>query len=267
MMWALLVLLAAIVVVHWWEYRTTVQEYTFAQPATLDKRGDLRNDLCNDLRNDLRSVLSEKTPIAMEIGVLPWRPEIASKAQWTVVVNGTAMSVQEWDGVGRIENRRELASEIGLDTGLTDIAEARAWWWLPGLHGAEVHRLAPAGLLGLTWPVAERRWVGCSHGGPLTVWLVHSRYRRYLKANDGADPWSLTAADAPWIGRVQFVEVLVKPGWCLGVPAHWGYAVKADENAWVWTADQHSPLSWSLQRLRDRVESANNDDETLEDSE
>ena len=257
MMWALLVLIAAIVVVHWWEYKTAVQEYTFAQPATLDKR------------DDLRAVLSEKTPVAMEIGVLPWRPEIANKAHWTVVVNNAAMSVQDWDGHGDLQNRRELAAEIGLDTGLADIAEARAWWWLPGLHDAEVHRLPAAGVLGLTWPTAERRWVGCSHGGPLTVWLVHSRYRRYLKANDGADPWTLTAADAPWIGRVQFVEVLVKPGWCLGVPAHWGYAVKVaaeEEAAWVWTADQHSPLSWSLQRLRDKV-ADDGDDETLEDSE
>lgn len=251
MMWALLVLIAAIVAVHWWEYRTAVQEYTFAQPAALD---------------ELRAVLSEKTPAMLEVGVLPWRPAIASTASWTVVVQGAAMSVQDWDGQGRIENGSALATEMGLDTGLMDIATARAWWWLPGMYGAEVHRLGSAEPIGLTWVTAERRWVGCSHGAPLTVWLVHSRYRRFLQDNDGADPWTLTAADAPWIGRVQFVEVVVKPGWCLGVPAHWGYAVKrsdgATEDAWVWTADQHSPLSWSLQRLRERA-----DTETLEESE
>jgi hypothetical protein len=216
MEWAILLFLGVIVAVHWWEYTNGVQEYTIAQPGCVD-----------------RAVLSEKTPVPFEIGPLPWRPEVASKAGWNTeeVGDGTA-----------------LAETIGLSTGLVEIDESRAWWWLPGLFDVRVGRLEAGGLQGLEWVGAERRWIGCSHGAPLTVWLVHSRYRRFLPVGEGVNPWTLTVAEAPWIGRVQYIELRVRPGWCVGLPAHWGYAVAADEKegGWWWSADQHSGLSWAL---------------------
>jgi hypothetical protein len=61
----------------------------------------------------------------------------------------------------------------------------------------------------------------------------------------------------PWIGRVQFIEVRVKPGWCLGVPSHWGFAVRPEavvepaavEGSAVWNAAQHSALSWCMSHM------------------
>jgi hypothetical protein len=240
MEWAVLLFIAAIVAVHWWEYRRAVTEYTFAQPATLDKHGDLRG------------LLAEKTPIAVEIGALPWRPEVAAKSAWTVVTTtGDAqmeMSVAQWNSETErpeIQNGAGLAEEMGLTTGLGDLDNGRGWWWLPGLHDASVGILASGDIVGLSWTRAERTWVGCTHGGPLTLWLAHDRYRRYLPTTaEAVDPWALTVAEAPWIGRVQFIEVTVKPGWCIGLPAHWGFAVRSESEAWWWTAHQHSPLSW-----------------------
>jgi len=241
-MWELLVLLAVIVGVHWWEYRTSIQEYTFAQPATLDKHGELS------------SVLQEKTPIAVEIGGLPWRPEIAGKAAWTVAVESEGatldMSVEQWlaQRDGEIANNEALAAEMELTTGLADLDSGRPWWWLPELRASRVDIVQPGQVLGLSWVSAERHWIGCSHGGPVTLWLVHSRYRRYLPSG-AVNPWNLTVADAPWIGRVQYIEVTVKPGWCVGLPAHWGFAARVPDDtpeAWIWTADQHSMLSFGL---------------------
>jgi hypothetical protein len=245
---AVLLFILAIVAVHWWEYRRSVTEYTFAQPATLDKH------------DDLRSVLAEKTPMAVEIGALPWRPEVADKSTWTVVTDsGAEMAVGQWlsekdeaNGRPTLLNGRGLAEEMGLVTGLADLDESRAWWWLPGMHDATVGILKEGEVSGLEWVRAERKWVGCSHGAPLTLWLVHNRYRRYLPDVQGEnpdiiDPWALTVAEAPWIGRVQFVEVTVKPGWCIGLPAHWGFAVRSSgPESWWWSASQNSPLSWSL---------------------
>jgi hypothetical protein len=237
--WVLLVFLTVIVAVHWWEYRTSIQEYMFAQPATLDKHGDLR------------SLISEKTPLAVEIGALPWRPEVAAKSSWTVVSGEAeeAMPVSEWavteGSKPAIVNGTALATEMELITGLGDLDESRAWWWLPGVKAAQVGVLQGDEVSGLTWVGAERRWIGCTHGA-LTLWLVHSRYRRYLPFDDETtNPWSLTVAEAPWIGRVQFVEVAVKPGWCIGIPAHWGVAIKsADTESWWWSGEQHSTISW-----------------------
>jgi hypothetical protein len=256
MVWPLLLLIAAIVAVHWWEYRYSVQEYTFAQPATLDRH------------DELRGVLSEKTPVAVEIGALPWRPEVAEKSAWTVTTEGSTeasgleldMSVSQWvmqKPRPALLNTGIVAEEMALTTGLDDIDASRAWWWMPGLYDAQVDVLQPGDVLGLKWIGAERHWIGCSHGGPLTLWLVHSRYHRYLPETSAEEatpinPWTLTVSEAPWIGRVQYIEVTVKPGWCIGLPAHWGFAVRCDSESWWWSADQHSPLSWCLSNM-DRI--------------
>jgi hypothetical protein len=230
MMWALLLLLGVIAAVHWWEYKRGVQEYTFAQPATLDRR------------EEIRAVIAEKTPLAVEIGALPFRPSVSEKATWgSSVPSGGGLDVS-----------RELATEMDLATGLADLDGGRAWWWLPGIHDAEVGILSTGTVQPFRWVGAERQWVGCSHGAPLTVWLVHSRYRPFLPdQRRDFDPWNLTVADTPWIGRVQFVEVLVKPGWALGLPAGWGAAIRPMEGvaedggrSWWWRAAQHSAASW-----------------------
>lgn len=247
MEWAILLLLAVVLAVHWFDYSRAVTEYTFAQPVTAD---------------NLRSVLSEKTPVVVEIGAIPWRPEIAANASWIVRAEEDGVradeaqpegqKMSEWlKGSGRtIHNNRALAEEMELATGLTDIDEGRSIWWLPGLYDVSVDILGADEVVGLSWVSAERQWIGCSSGGPLLVWLVHSRYRRYLPSPDAVNPWNLTPAEAPYIGRVQYIEVRIKPGWALGLPAHWGWALKNEgPEAWMWEATQQSGLSWCLNQL------------------
>lgn len=241
MEWAILLFLAVVLAVHWFEYRNSVQEYTFAQPMAIDRH------------DELRTVLSEKTPIVVEIGALPWRPEVAAKSVWVV---NDSIPVNLWlEDKQPIQNCNDLAEQMDFTTGLSDLDAARAWWWLPGIYNASVDVLQAGETVGFSWVGAERQWIGCSHGGPLLLWLVHSRYNRYLPAagaNDPpVDPWGLTVATAPWIGRVQYIEVRVQPGWCIGLPAHWGYAIKNEgtEVAWWWKGDQHSCLSLGLHKL------------------
>lgn len=254
-MWELLILLFIVVaaIVNWWDYSTAVQEYTFAKPSTLDKH------------DDVRALLGEKTPIAVEIGSLPWRPELATGATWTVSVeaDGAAMDMpmSQWLDQNKgsrppIANQEALANEMELTTGIADVDGARPWWWLPGLWDVQVNILEPGQVQGLNWVYAERQWIGCTHGVPLTLWLVHSRYKRFLPSSSGSgqesvDPWALTVATAPWIGRVQYIEVTIKPGWCIGLPAHWGFAVRPSgaAEAWIWSAKQHSPMSHVMTTL------------------
>ena len=207
---AILIFLGILVLVHWFEYRRSIQEYSVTQVPI----------------DELAGVMSEKTPIMVDIGPLPWRPEIAQTA---------------WP----IEDNEALAAQIELSKGLADLDSARSLWWLPGLFHPSVDILKDE-VEGLTWVTAERQWIGCTSGS-LTVWLVHSRYHRYLP-EEATDPWTLTVAEAPYIGRVQFIEVVIKPGWALGLPSHWGYAIKAEE-AWSWTAEQHSLFSLAVTKM------------------
>jgi len=191
--WILALALVAIIIVGVWDYRSSVQEYTFARPSS---------------SSELGNVLREKTPVAIQIGALPDTEEFT--------------------------------------TGLSDIADARALWWLPGLWNVQRQQQGPGLLSGLEWVAAERQWIGCSSGAPLKIWLVHSRYRRFLESADGSDPWTLTKEHAPWISRVQCIEAIIKPGWAYGIPTHWGIAVKNEGQTDLWRAQQHSALSWAL---------------------
>jgi hypothetical protein len=246
MIWAILLLLGVIAAIHWFDYSRAVEEYTFAQPAGMADVG--------------ATLLNDKTPIVVETGALPWRPEVAGVASWVVETEGgSEMPVSVWCAQPPGErqdiiNGGAMATEMGLDTGLGELDGARPFWWMPGLQGMEVGILNPGEKLGLSWISAERRWIGCSAGEPLVLWLVHSRYRRFLPEDAGVDPWELTVASAPWIGRVQFVEVRIRPGWCVGLPAHWGYAVRTEgekegATSWHWSAEQNSPLSMLTGRL------------------
>lgn len=234
-MWEVLILIAVIIGLHWWEYSSDVQEYTFAQPAVHD---------------ELRGLLGEKTPLAVDMGPLPWRPEVVDKSAWTVETDSGNQKAATWVTQSprkSITDGAALAEEMGLAAGLVEIDSARQWWWLPQIRDCCVDILAPGEVQGFQWIRAERMWIGCSHGGPLTLWLVHSRYRRYLTGFEG-DPWSMTVAEVPWIGRIQYIEVTVKPGWCMGLPAHWGFAVRSstETESWIWTGQQHSVLSLYL---------------------
>lgn len=247
-MWAFLMLLCVILFINWFDYRQCVSEYVFAQPQTIDK---------------IRDVIREKTLLVSEIGILPWRYEIASVSNWNVATANNSeeeatlyLPISEWlqeSSRPIFINKEDLAIEMGLTKGLSELSDGRPWWWLPGFYDQRVGILEKGHVIGLQWNISERHWIGCSGGNPLVLWLVHSQNRRYLPGSEKeADPWALTAADTPWIGRVQYIEVRVRPGWCIAIPAHWGFAIRSEEGederneSWWWSADQHSPLSWGL---------------------
>lgn len=214
---AILIFIGILVLVHWFDYQRSIQEYSVTQVPI----------------DELAGVMMEKTPVMVELGLLPWRPEIAQTSSWGHMTEGPT-----------IEDNQGLAATIELTTGLADIDRARSLWWLPGVFHPSVDILNTV-VEALTWVTAERQWIGCTSGAPLTVWLVHSRYRRYLP-EPVADPWSLTVAEAPYIGRVQYIEVIIKPGWSLGLPTHWGYSIKSDGTSWTWSAEQHSLFSLAV---------------------
>lgn len=236
---AFLIFIGILLLVHWIEYRNSIQEYSVTQVPV----------------DELAGVLREKTPVMVEIGLLPWRPEITQEASWVIETQNGPVDPKIWvTAVEPISNKEDLANQLELVTGLSDIDSARSLWWLPGLFHTSVDILKGE-ITELSWITAERHWIGCTSGAPLTVWLVHSRYRRFLPETV-ADPWTLTVAEAPYIGRVQYIEVRIQPGWCLGLPSHWGYAIRSDDTSWFWSVEQHSLFSLGVTHVNDHVSRA-----------
>ena len=241
MEWTFLFLIAVVIAVHWFDYSRAVHEYTFAQPEL----------------DGLAAVIGEKTPIVVEIGPLPWRPTIAEKMRWSCIsakgeeAEKESIDFQTWLTTREDIDHVALAHEVDIETGLTEIAAAKQLWWLPGLVNTSVDILKPSEIVGLSWVSAEREWIGCSSGEPVLLWLVHARYRRFLPEDTDINPWNLTVETAPYIGRVQYIEVVLKPGWAIGLPSHWGYAARnsSESDAWIWMSEQHSPLSFALTKV------------------
>jgi len=173
--WVVLLLPIIVLIVHWFDYSRSIQEYTFAQPEA-----------------GLGSIITEKTPVVFEVGALPWRPEISAKSPWKVETgDGNVVSISTIDPINAgIENNGDLANQMELAKGLAEIDEARPLWWLPGLFATSVDILQEREVTALSWVTAERQWIGCSSGGPMLIWLAHSRYRRFLPESV-MDPWAL----------------------------------------------------------------------------
>ena len=139
----LAILVGIIVFVHWWEYRSSIQEYVFAQPATLERHAEL----CG--------LIKEKLPIAVEVESLPWRPAIAEKASWSVQTPDGIIPASEWTtSIKPILNGGVLASEMEIQMGLADIDAARPWWWMPGIHDIRVDILNSNEVMNLSWVFA-----------------------------------------------------------------------------------------------------------------
>lgn len=162
-----------------------------------------------------------------------------------------------------IENGSELAEVVKLPVAITNWMDGgfRRWSWLPaGLTRSHVHILGPAEDADV-WNVEKTRaactLIQSTDGLPLMIWLAHEGAVPASVAPNlaGKNPWSLKSSQIPWMEEVKFVEVKLRPGNALAIPAHWWWAARPAlppvcngeermmDGAWFWITEFQTPIS------------------------
>ncbi len=201
-----------------------------------------------------------------------WTANATSRKAWPILVKGgeTLLRSQfsEWVTSDAkqppLENAEELAEVLRLPLTQWTDGGFRRWQWLPtSTVRSHVHILGPA-TEAHVWN-CEKTTAACTliqatDGLPLMVWLAHEGAVPASVAPElvGKNPWAI--AEIPWMEEVKFVEVKLRPGNALAIPAHWWWAARPAmppltngeermmDGAWFWVAEFQTPVSWIASR-------------------
>lgn len=99
--------------------------------------------------------------------------------------------------------------------------------------------------------------------GTAQVSLLHKKYDTLLPRNwKNRLPTEFSAADTPFLGDIGYIDVILRPGTTLLVPAHWkvswccasGSATAAEKSEQVFMLETefHHPLSRLVEKFQDR---------------
>ncbi len=216
-------------------------------------------------------MLDENVPIVIrnvdpEWQGLTWNYKATAKKSWPIVVlteDGEYLKttwsdwIQSAPGQPTLQNGEELArvAKLPVDT-WTDGGFSR-WSWLAPKR-MEAHMLGPTEdtVLPVYKTTAVSTVIQSTDGAPLQIWLAHSGAVPNAVATDlaGNNPWTLSSEEIPWMDEVKFIEIKLRPGNALSIPAHWWIAArpmfgteaptKMADGSWFWIAEFHSPISY-----------------------
>lgn len=224
----------------------------------------LQKDYAPD--NNWSELLSEQLPLVVR--ALPktwlgsWTRQRTEQKSWvvTVVDNDGKKFRTTWnhwlqDPHGTPVNLDELASVAKLDTTLRNWGDDgfRRWFWLPTSTPTPTI-LNPDQYFGVKKTAAEYTAIVTTDGAPLELWIAHEGAIPDNVADElrGKNPWIQTTEEIPWIGEVKYIEVKLRPGNAIVLPRHWWYAIRVadDKQAWYWTAQFQTPISWIASALQ-----------------
>jgi hypothetical protein len=118
-----------------------------------------------------------------------------------------------------------------------------SWWMKPQYH-------CWAGNVGLRKTFAT--W-NCLFpvDGEITVTIMTENSESYLPSGwHGCFPGMLTSSDTPFISDLKFIDIILRPGNCLFMPAHWFWSwkevetdKKSEKPIMTCTISYHTPIS------------------------
>jgi hypothetical protein len=233
-----LLVLGVLGVILFFFYRQAVQEFRILQTESLEKAMPLLQERCPVV------VLPAPQPQLWTRADIQQRPTLASTA-----VNGNMLkdAIEQPTYPLRPETATQLAKQIGLPIWIQQSITPtykHHLWWSPILKTQCEVVLGAQGL---------RQTYGYSTAimatdGALAVSLLNQSADAYLPATwKGKRLSQMTRDDAPLLGQIQYVDVVLRPGSMLLVPAHWKVCwetYESDKPALaVWT-EYHHPLSY-----------------------
>jgi len=240
-------------------YKQTIQEYRI-------------NQLDWDNRSKLIDIWEERVPIVVRDTPLPpiWTKsdievrKLYQNFKLNIPDNGAAATqpkqqtmLQDWilgapyDAVciWGSEDAASFAAAAGFEPWIRTI-------WLPCMDG--IKSWAPN-----LFPIVPRFWAGARGltlftanwtlifptENSIIVTLLTEKENEYLPSQwKNSFPRQYTNADTPYVSSIQYLDVILRPGHSLWIPAHWKVAWEAEKKSeitpLVCTIDVHSPISW-----------------------
>jgi len=183
-----------------------------------------------------------------------WTRQQTQRKTWVVKVRDEQGRLyrttwNQWleDPQGVPETLNDLSTGAKLDSAIRNWGDDgfRRWFWFPTTT-PEPCIVTNNGARGIDKTTAELTTIVSTDGAPLELWIAHEGAIPDNVADDirGKNPWVLTTKEIPWIGDVKYIEVKLRPGNAITIPAHWWYALKTEEGAkdeaWYWTAESHT---------------------------
>jgi hypothetical protein len=172
----------------------------------------------------------------------------------------TKQTVQTWVGAAE----PDAIVPWGTDTAarLAEIASFKPW--LQAIWVSKYNRGLRAALSPL-FPTVPYLWAGARGlhqvrsqwslifptEGSIVVTLITSGQDDFLpKPWEGTFPSIYSLSDTPYVSSIQYMDVILRPGHALWVPAHWKVAWEPTDDTlkvgvpFVCTLDIHTPWSW-----------------------
>ncbi len=222
--------------------------------------------------------LEENVPIVIRNVDPEWRGQSwtfkgTAKKAWPIVVKDAdgeflKTSWSEWiqshPGQPELQNKQELAKVVKLPIRTwTDGGFSRWTWVAPARTEAYVLGPSPETVLPARKTTATNTLLQSTDGAPLQIWLAHEGAVPAAVNSElrGKNPWDLRSDEIPWIEEVKFIEIKLRPGNALSVPAHWWIAARPmfptnstpssmAEGSWFWLTEFHSPLSFMVSNMQ-----------------
>lgn len=218
-------------------------------------------------REQLGELQEERIPIVVR--GMPRAPiwtytDVQARGQYsTLRVGAEGLALPNWISTAGPDSAAPYGAAVAES--LAQIAMVEPWLaatWLPSLEA--VRRALPtlfpmipsvwAGARGLT--TSQAQWTLLfPTDGEIVVTLMNDKEKAFLPAGwEGTFPRAYTAADTPFVGSLNYIDIILRPGHALWIPAHWKYAWENLEGApsvpLVCKVDVHTPISLAAARLR-----------------
>jgi hypothetical protein len=254
-------------------YKQTIQEYRI-------------NQIDWDNRDKLINLWEERVPIVVRDSPLPpvWtKSDIEARSIYkNLTVAVPVDSKQDSQNAGSTQDSKKLSLRDWI---LTAPWDSKAVWnaadaanfaaasnfetwiktiWLPCMDG--IRTIIPS-----IFPIKTHFWAG-SHGlhifkanwtlifpteSSIIVTLMTEKEDQFLPSNwKNSFPRQYTNSDTPYVSSIQYIDVILRPGHSLWIPAHWKVAWEPEKESeivsLVCTIDVHSPISWINSIITDK---------------
>lgn len=239
-----LLILGVIGIIFLFFQKQAVQEFRILQTESLDKALPLLHERCPIV------VLPAPQPQNLWTSAdIAQRPSLGATA-----INGKTLkdAIQQDSFPLTIPVAQGLAERVGIPVWVKQTllpTFQQSAWWTPALSSRTEVAIGAQGLR-----QTQAYWtILIATEGALAVSLLNESANAYLPPNwRGKRISKMTRDDAPLLGQIEQIDVIVRPGSALMIPPHWKVCWENYEkpspslSAWV---EIHHPMSRFVQRV------------------